>query len=174
MHGGEDELVVGLFARDDVLRGAALDQRELAEKGLCAAETLGVVGEVLQVFLAGVSVGEGPLRVLTVVLFDDLLDRGARGALFGLMQGLPETRKPGEGLLGSAAGLLRVVEQNVGGGERRVGFWVVAGQAIMVMESMKTEIEVPAPVTGRVARLLAAPGTPVQAGQAVAVLSVAG
>ncbi len=51
-----------------------------------------------------------------------------------------------------------------------VGETVEAGDLIMIVESMKTEIQVLATESGRLARLLAGAGTPVQAGQAVALI----
>jgi biotin carboxyl carrier protein len=41
----------------------------------------------------------------------------------------------------------------------------------MVIESMKTEITVVAPATGRLERILAVAGTPIDAGQAVALIN---
>ncbi|MEM8766410.1 MAG: urea carboxylase [Pseudomonadota bacterium] len=54
--------------------------------------------------------------------------------------------------------------------EATVGELVEAGDLIMIVESMKTEIQVLATESGRLARLLAGVGTPVQAGQAVALI----
>ncbi len=54
-----------------------------------------------------------------------------------------------------------------------VGAQVRAGDAVLIVESMKTEIEVIAPASGRLEQLLAAAGTPVEAGQAVALINTA-
>lgn len=51
-----------------------------------------------------------------------------------------------------------------------VGEPVQAGSVVMVVESMKTEIEVVASIAGTLSRVLAGAGTPVQAGQAVALI----
>ena len=53
------------------------------------------------------------------------------------------------------------------------GETVEVGDLIMIVESMKTEIQVLATESGRLARLLAVAGTPVQAGQAVALIESA-
>jgi acetyl-CoA carboxylase biotin carboxyl carrier protein len=50
------------------------------------------------------------------------------------------------------------------------GQQVAADEPIMVLESMKMEIPVPAPVAGRVARILVAESDTVEEGQVVAVL----
>lgn len=50
------------------------------------------------------------------------------------------------------------------------GSCVNAGEVVMIIESMKTEIEVLAPSSGTLQRLLAVAGTPVEAGSPVAVL----
>ena len=50
------------------------------------------------------------------------------------------------------------------------GETVAVGDLIMIVESMKTEIQVLATESGRLSRLLAGTGTPVQAGQAVALI----
>ena len=50
------------------------------------------------------------------------------------------------------------------------GETVNVGDLIMIVESMKTEIQVLATESGRLARLLAGAGTPVQAGQTVALI----
>ncbi len=52
-----------------------------------------------------------------------------------------------------------------------VGARVAAGDRLMILESMKMEIPVTAPVSGVVSRLLARPGGLVSAGQMVAVIS---
>jgi urea carboxylase len=50
------------------------------------------------------------------------------------------------------------------------GSCVAAGDVVMIIESMKTEIEVIAPTSGTLQQLLAVAGTPVEAGSPVAVL----
>jgi urea carboxylase len=50
------------------------------------------------------------------------------------------------------------------------GEWVRAGQPVVILESMKMEIEVSAATAGRVERLLTRPGEPVLAGSPVAAL----
>ena len=50
------------------------------------------------------------------------------------------------------------------------GAEVAAGDVVLIVESMKTEIEVQAPAAGKVTRVLALEGTPVDAGQAVALI----
>ena len=50
------------------------------------------------------------------------------------------------------------------------GAMVRAGEVVMIIESMKTEIEVTAPADGRLSRVLAEAGTPVEAGQTVALI----
>ncbi|AOY95659.1 acetyl-CoA carboxylase biotin carboxyl carrier protein subunit [Cupriavidus sp. USMAA2-4] len=55
--------------------------------------------------------------------------------------------------------------------EKQEGDSVVAGEAIMVLESMKMEIPVEAPVAGRVGRLSVAEGDSVTEGDVVAVVT---
>ena len=51
------------------------------------------------------------------------------------------------------------------------GASVSAGEVVMIIESMKTEIEVITPAAGILQQVLAGPGTQVNAGTAVAVLT---
>ena len=51
------------------------------------------------------------------------------------------------------------------------GATVSAGEVVMIIESMKTEIEVITPAAGILQQVLAGPGTQVNAGTAVAVLT---
>ena len=55
--------------------------------------------------------------------------------------------------------------------EKQVGEAVEAGEPIMILESMKMEIPVEAPASGRVASLAVAEGDTVTEGQSVATLS---
>ena len=55
--------------------------------------------------------------------------------------------------------------------EKQVGEAVEAGEPIMILESMKMEIPVEAPASGRVASLAVAEGDSVAEGQSVATLS---
>jgi urea carboxylase len=67
-----------------------------------------------------------------------------------------------------------VVSSQVAGGVWSVlvaaGDEVVAGQTLVVVESMKMEVSVPAPSTGRIERVLCSEGQPVTAGQALLVM----
>jgi urea carboxylase len=51
-----------------------------------------------------------------------------------------------------------------------VGSRVEAGQALVVLESMKMEITIAAPCAGKVTRLLCRPGSPVAAGARLMVI----
>ena len=55
--------------------------------------------------------------------------------------------------------------------EKQVGERVEAGEAVMILESMKMEIPIDAPESGTVTRLSFAEGDSVTEGQVVAVLS---
>lgn len=55
--------------------------------------------------------------------------------------------------------------------EKQVGEAVEAGEPIMILESMKMEIPVEAPASGRVASLAVAEGDTVTEGQSVATVS---
>jgi urea carboxylase len=50
------------------------------------------------------------------------------------------------------------------------GDTVAEGDKLLILESMKMETAIVAPVAGRVERVLVAPGKTVEAGQALAVL----
>ena len=54
--------------------------------------------------------------------------------------------------------------------ERDPGETVAAGEAVVILESMKMEVPVEAPVAGRVAELAVAKDDPVEEGQVVAIL----
>lgn len=54
--------------------------------------------------------------------------------------------------------------------ERDPGEPVAAGDAVVILESMKMEVPVEAPVAGRVAELAVAKDDPVEEGQVVAIL----
>ncbi|MEE4381139.1 MAG: acetyl-CoA carboxylase biotin carboxyl carrier protein subunit [Pseudomonadales bacterium] len=57
--------------------------------------------------------------------------------------------------------------------ERDAGEAVAAGEAVVILESMKMEVPVEAPVAGRVAELAVAKDDPVEEGQVVAILETA-
>ncbi len=54
--------------------------------------------------------------------------------------------------------------------EKRVGENVLVGEVLLILESMKMELPVEAPVAGRVAELRCAEAQPVAEGEVVAVL----
>jgi urea carboxylase len=70
-----------------------------------------------------------------------------------------------------------VVGSQVSGGVWAVlvkaGDVVTAGQALVVVESMKMEITVHAPCSGRIERLMCSAGQPVTAGQALVLMNPA-
>jgi urea carboxylase len=55
----------------------------------------------------------------------------------------------------------------------QIGQQVTAGESLVILESMKMEIEIQAPVDGVVAEIRVSPGSPVKAGQCVVVINEA-
>jgi urea carboxylase len=86
----------------------------------------------------------------------------------------PRDKSPEPAIREGAIAVEAPMPGNVWKIEAAPGEWVVAGQTLVILESMKMEISVPSPVAGRVLEIACQTGRPVQNGQRLFVIETEG